>query len=379
MKKIIHILIILCTLISFNLSAEVEIDGETYKVIDPHLHVGEVGAVPLNAKKFFTEYLFMGVPYIPAIIGKVTNPYSDHIGIMGNMEIGGIDKGILLAVYTVDTTGYATNSELEGYLTDERNKDENGDQVFWGMASMNFKNYDDENIRNSRLAALETYFQQRPDLFIGLKLAHAHQGVAFNETLYQDVYEVAAKYSVPVLLHTGFSPFPGSKDTPEYYDPAYLEDVIAKYDGLDENGAPNDEKVVNFVFAHCGQGDKRSVLSALSLAEKYPNIYLDLSALKRPFLIDEDGNSVPEGQEDTVDGYDTELGQLPFVLQNIKDRGLVDRSFFATDGPQYSGMLGSYLKSFIKAIEKVGFTKTEIQKLLYDNAADLYLKDQLSR
>jgi uncharacterized protein len=374
MKKISLLLLCLIIYSVSALYAKVEINGETYEVFDPHLHVGEVGAVPLSAKKFFTEFLFMGVPYIPAIIGKVTDPYGDFIGIKGNMEIGGIDRAVILAVYSMDTTGYATNSELEGYLTDERNADSQGDPVFWGMASINFEDFDDEEIRSARLEAVESYFKQRPDLFIGLKLAHAHQGIAFNDSRYYDVFEIAAKYSVPVLLHTGFSPFPGSKDTPEYYDPAYLEDIISNYDGVDEKGDPNDEKIVNFVFAHAGQGDKRSVLSALSMAEKHQNIYLDLSALKRAFLIDENGNEVPEGEEESVEGYDKDLGQIPFVLQEIKNRNLIDRAFFATDGPQYSGMLKSYLSSFIKGIEKVGFTKEEIEKLLYKNADKLYLK-----
>ncbi len=374
MNKIFESIVFIALFVTTSLYAKVEIDGETYEVFDPHLHVGEVGAVPLNAKKFFTEFLFMGVPYIPAIIGKVTNPYEDHIGIKGNMEIGGIDRAVILAVYSMDTTGYATNSEVEGYLVDDRNTDVSGNRIFWGMASMNFEDYDNEEIHSARLEALESYFKQRPDIFIGLKLAHAHQGVAFNDSRYYDVFEIAAKYSVPVLLHTGFSPFPGSKDTPEYYDPSYLEDVISSYDGVDENGDANDEKVVKFVFAHAGQGDKRSVLSALSMAEKYGNIYLDLSALKRPFQIDENGNEVPEGEEESVEGYDKELGQIPFVLQEIKDRNLIDRAFFATDGPQYSGMLKSYLSTFIKGIKKVGFSKEEIEKLLYKNADKLYLK-----
>jgi uncharacterized protein len=371
MKKINIFLLIFLT--GFSLFGKIEIDGETYEVFDPHLHIGDFGAIPVSAKKFFTEYLFMGVPYLPAITAKVTHPYGEHIGIKSNMEMAGIDRAILLAVYTMDTTGYATNRELEDFLIDERNDDGAGNKIFWGMPSINFKNYEDESVREKRISVLESFFEKRPDLFIGIKLAHAHQGVPLNDPLYHNVYEVAAKYSVPVLLHTGFSPFPGSKDTPEYYDPAYLEDVIAAYDGYDEDGNPNDEKIVKFVFAHAGQGDKRSVISSLELAQKYSNVYLDLSALKRPFLIDENGKAVPEGEEENVDGYDKDLGQIPFVLQQIKDRGLIDRAFFATDGPQYSGRLKSYLNSFVKGIEKVGFTKEEIKKLLYKNADKLYL------
>jgi hypothetical protein len=82
-----------------------------------------------------------------------------------------------------------------------------------------------------RLAAMRSYLTARPDRFIGIKLAHAHQGVSFSDPVYQGVYQVAAETGAPVLLHTGFSPFPGTQDDPAYYDPLNLEAVVTAFDG----------------------------------------------------------------------------------------------------------------------------------------------------
>ncbi|HOW51162.1 MAG TPA: amidohydrolase family protein [bacterium] len=356
----------------FPLNAAVTIDGEEYEVIDPHLHVGEFGAMPLGGKQFLSNFIFLGAAYLPALINDVSQPYGENIGIAGNMDIAGIDTGFLLGVYT-RTVGYATNSQLETLLTDDRNDDGNGNKRFYGLASINFEGYDAPGVADTRLAALATYFDQRPDLFVGLKLAHAHMGFAFNEVLYQNVYEVAAEYQVPVLLHSGFSPFPGSEDTPEYYDPIYMEDVIARYDGLDEQGQPDaNERPVTFVFAHVGQGDKQAIKHSLELAQKYPNVYFDLSALKRPFLRDINGVDIPEEDQQTDEDYDKDLGQIPYVLTLIKDMGLIDRVMFATDGPQYAGMLKSYLDAMIKGMQQVGYTTEEMHSVLAEKAKEVF-------
>lgn len=373
--RITVLAIIFSVLFTFNLSAEIEIDGETYKVIDPHLHTGEYGAMPLKAKVNFTETIQMGVPYLPGILPDFINPYGENTGILSNMELAGVEKGILLAVYAQNTTGYAHNRYLEDLLVDERNKGADGKQALWGMVGVNFDDYENEALRAARMEAISSYFEQRPDLFVGIKLAHAHQSVPFNDPLYHNVFDVAAQYSVPVLMHSGFSPFPGSMTTPEYYNPIYLEDVIKAHDGLDENGDPNDEKVVNMVFAHAGTGDKRAVNDTLDLAKNYPNVYIDLSALSGAFRIDENGDEVPEGQENTVEGYSEEYGQILYVLTKVKEMDIADKAMFATDGPQYCGMIGMYLEKVVKVIKEVGFSKEEITKILSGNAEKVYLSN----
>lgn len=55
---------------------------------------------------------------------------------------------------------------------------------------------------------------------------------------------------MPVLLHTGFSPFPGTRSERDYYDPARLASVVEAYDGTRGAGR------VDFVLSHVGQGTR---------------------------------------------------------------------------------------------------------------------------
>ena len=206
------------------------------------------------------------------------------------------------------------------------------------------------SVREARLEALASYFQARPDLFIGIKLAHAHQAVSFDDPAYLGVYDIAAEHGAPVLLHTGFSPFPHSMTEPHYYDPASLEAVIEAYDGA--HGAPR----VDFVLAHTGQGDARAIEHSLELAGRYDNVWLELSAIHRPLLIDMDGQEV-----------DDPTPMHPYVLGEIKARDLVHRAIYATDGPQFFGKSQSYLKTIVDAMQAAGYTHDDLAAVLAGN------------
>lgn len=132
------------------------------------------------------------------------------------------------------------------------------------------------NMASQRCSADRCYFEADPSLFIAIKLAHAHQAVSFEDPIYLGVYDVAATYGVPILLHTGVSPFPNTQTEPEYYDPLTLESVIEAYDG--QHGADR----VDFILSHIGQGDARSIEHSLELTERYEHIWLEMSAINRP-------------------------------------------------------------------------------------------------
>jgi len=166
---------------------------------------------------------------------------------------------------------------------------------------------------------------------------------------------------VPVLLHTGFSPFPNTEDDPAYYDPAYLQDVVSLFDGTT---GPR----VDFVLSHVGQGDARSVEAALALAEASDNVWLELSALGRPLLIDEQGDAV----ESTDDQY-------PYVLEQVLARGLVDRTLHASDGPQLSGFVGRYLQELVDGMLAAGLSTTDIGAVLAENFFTVYARAAASR
>ncbi len=345
-------------------AARITVNGVELAVFDPHLHFGSYGQMTRKGKEFLAQSIpdFLRL-HTPPLISLGTSPWASHVGVRSQLEMAGIDHGILLATYTQRTNGYATNEQLLAALQDSRNHAKDGTPLFWGLVSINVDDFTAPGKSKLRLDALRSYLVKRPKQIIGIKLAHAHQGIAFNDTTCDGIYAVAAEVGAPVLLHTGFSPFPGSKDTDVYYNPIYLKAVVEKYTGA-AGGAR-----VDFILAHAGQGDLRSVKDALSMAKTYPNVYLDLSALKRPFLRDENGNDISAADQQT-EKYKV---QLPYVLARVKELGLVSKALFATDGPQYSGMARSYLTYFVDELKKAGFTVDEMRKILNDNAYGVFI------
>lgn len=336
----------------------VVVDGRTLPVIDMHLHAGDYATMAPSGKAFITANLPPAFAlYAPALLDLLNDPYAPHVGIAAQTALAGVDHAVLYAVYTQHTTGYFTNEALEAVLADPRNVGGDGAPWAWGFASIDFDDWD-ADLAGERVDALRSYFVAHPDRVLGIKLAHAHQQVPFTDPDFQGVYTLAGELGVPVLLHTGFSPFPGAATDPAYYDPLGLEAVITALDGA--HGAPR----VDFVLSHVGQGDARAVAHALDLASAHPNVWLELSALGRPLSIGADGQPVT-----------TTEPQYPLVLAAIKQRGLVERTLFASDGPQYSGAVRSYLNRIIAGMQAAGFTTDDIAAVLAGNFGRLYLDD----
>jgi len=326
-------------------------EDETYEVIDAHLHTGVIEQQLWSG----LTYLVNSVPppaqlYFPSSVSLVLDPYDPKIGIKEHLRAAGVSRGVLLATYTHHTIGYTTNRQLEALLTDPKNHSLNGLPWAWGMVSVNYDQFENEAVASQRLEALGSYFERQPELLIGIKLAHAHQAVRFDDPIYLGVYDVAARYQKAVLLHTGFSPFPNTQREPEYYDPASLEAVIEQYDGHHGQGR------VEFVLSHIGQGDERSIDHSLSLAERFDHVWLELSAINQPLRIDADGQELESPSPGHI-----------LTLTKIKERGLVDRLIFATDGPQYFGKSQSYLKLIMEAMRDTGYSVEERRAVLAEN------------
>lgn len=331
--------------------ADVEVSGEPVEVVDMHLHTGSWSSQPQSAKEFITSVQPPAFRlYAPAVTNALTAPYQAHVGVKAQTEWAQVDHAVLYATYTHHTVGYMTNSALLGLLVDARNVG-----WAWGFASINLDDISDPAVRASRVAALASYFESYPELFIGIKLAHAHQAVALDDEVMTDVYDVAAEYGVPVLLHTGFSPFPNSQTDPRYYDPSYLQSIVEQYDGVD--GRPR----VDFILSHVGQGDARATTSAFELAESFPNVWLEISALSGGLRIDADGNPVESTDP-----------QYPTVLAEILSRGIVGRTIFGSDGPQYSGKVRAYTQEIIDEMVSAGYTLEQIRAVMAGNFHALF-------
>lgn len=96
----------------------------------------------------------------------------------------------------------------------------------------------------------------------GLKLDPAMQGFYPDDRMAYPVYEKARELGIPILFHAGMSWQPGSRL--QYGQPLRFENVAADFPEL------------RIVLAHLAWP---WVVDAVALALKYPNLYLDTSAL----------------------------------------------------------------------------------------------------
>lgn len=336
-----------------------DLGGKSLGIVDMHLHPGRFGRVPGTAKALFANFVppFLK-SHLPAITAEGLDPWAPNLGIRAQTDLAQVDHAVLYAVYTQKTTGFMTNEDVEAIVTDPRNKAPDGLPWAFAFASINF--FDgfvradgtvDALVAARRLSALSRYFERRRDVFIGIKLAHAHQGVAFDDARFLGVYDVAAEHRVPVYLHTGFTPFPGGQNLPAFYDPLGLENTILN------------QPDVTFVLGHVGQGDARSVNHSLDLAAKHANVYLEISALARPLLVDEDGDPLQP---------DSTKPQLPWVLEQIKARGLVGKTLYGSDGPQSAGMVKTYTDLVQQTMASAGYTPQEIAAVMGGNFQRVY-------
>lgn len=102
--------------------------------------------------------------------------------------------------------------------------------------------------------------------FKGIKMLLPFRGRLLNEKKLYITYEIAQKYGVPVLFHTGYPPpgTPGTKMKLSMANPALLDEVIASFPKL------------SIIMSHCGYPWSDV---AIALACQFPNVYLDCSNL----------------------------------------------------------------------------------------------------
>lgn len=102
---------------------------------------------------------------------------------------------------------------------------------------------------------------QAPDV-AGIKLYAGYYHHYVHDRIYSPVYELAAKYEVPVVIHTG--------DT-------YSMDGLLKYSHpLTVDELAYQQRNVNFMICHLGDP---WVMDAAEVVAKNPNVYADLSGL----------------------------------------------------------------------------------------------------
>ena len=310
----------------------------TLPVTDMHLHTGDWALI-----RGSTQRVLAG--NFPFPFGLQPEGLAESVlsaeGILGELDDAGIGRAGLFAVYAPRSVGVATNAFI-----DETTKTDPDRLV--GFASLSVGDWDRQGA--SHLEALDTALSS-PRMH-GVKLAHVHQHFRMDDPRYWPIYEVAAAHSAPVYLHTGSSPFPGTRSEAPYSDPAYLEPAIKAYPDT------------VFILGHMGHdfvGDQTGELrTAVRLAADHENVYLEPSAL---------GSS----------GSDPEQIFLPEAMEAVREAGVVDRVIYGSDGPQSPGFVGRYLERTLFAMEAAGYTEEEAALALDGNFARVFGLPALER
>jgi predicted TIM-barrel fold metal-dependent hydrolase len=163
------------------------------------------------------------------------------------LDVSGLDRAVLLPIDCTSTRGapiWSNEQIAELCRMNER---------FIGFASVD-PHQPDAPAKLKR--AIE-------DLGLrGLKLAPGIQEFYPNDPALYPLYEKAQELGIPILFHAGMTWEPRAKA--EYGRPIYFEDVAYDFPEL------------KIVLAHLAWP---WVVEAVALALKYPNVYLDTSAL----------------------------------------------------------------------------------------------------
>jgi predicted TIM-barrel fold metal-dependent hydrolase len=171
----------------------------------------------------------------------------------------------------------------------------------------------------------------------GFKL-HAGVGYMPDDPVCYWVYEKAAEWKIPVMVHTG-----GAPSVPLRWEnsrPAYFASAAARY------------PEVNFIFAHCG--DVAWWQEAMQAASWLKNVHVDLSLWQKPY------KKMPKDR-------------FYQWLRNLIDHVGAEKILFATDAPYPNLMcpLKEWVKVFKEPETTIPFTAEEKALILGDAARKL--------
>lgn len=323
-------------------------------IVDVHLHPGSYDKLGPKGKEFVKSVFpvnlpdFIKVPLLRFFSSFQLNPYGAFIGIKNECRKASANNCILFATYAPETWGIEPNEDLLGYLDDSRNS-VNGETFFYGLASINVTDWNEA--KTEQLANLEAALAH-PKV-VGIKLAFAHTLTPFDATDYYAIYDVAREFDKPVYHHVGTSPLRKVSDFEDdeldyvlrTFDPVYLEDALKQY--------PD----VTFVLGHAGNDANQEgygkINEAFALAEKYRNVYIEISALGST-------RNDPDGQ--LMDG----------IFLRAKRANIVDRIIYGSDGPGSPGNIKSYKDLILQSLERVGYSFDDAQKVMADNARSIF-------
>ncbi|NVJ51243.1 MAG: amidohydrolase family protein [Gammaproteobacteria bacterium] len=323
-------------------------------IVDVHLHPGSYDKLGPKGKEFVKNVFpvnlpdALKIPLLRLFSSFQLNPYGAFIGIKNECRKASANHCILFATYAPETWGIEPNEDVLGYLDDSRNEF-NGNTFFYGLASLSvadWENNEATSLQNLRAALLH------PKM-VGVKLAFAHTLTPFDAREYYSIYEVAEDLNKPIYHHVGTSPLRKVSDFEEdeiefvlrTFDPTYLEDAIKSF--------PR----VKFIMGHAGNDANQEgydkVDEVFDLAEKYPNVYIEISALGSQ-------RSDPDGSK------------MLAILDRAKESEIIDRIIYGSDGPGSPGNTSSYKDRVIESLKLAEYTFDEAQQVMGGNARAVF-------
>ncbi len=323
-------------------------------IVDMHLHPGSFDKLGPKGKEFVKSVFpvnlpdFLKVPLLRLLSSFQLNPYGAFIGIKNECRKASANNCILFATYAPETWGVEPNEDLIGYLDDERN-DFEGSTYFYGLASLSVKEWDENksaSLDNLRAALVH------PKV-VGIKLAFAHTLTPFDDPKYFEIYEVAKEFNKPVYHHVGTSPLRKVSEFDESeldyvlrtFDPMYLENAIKLY------------PEVKFILGHAGNDANHEGYSKINevfyLAEKYPNAYIEVSAL---------GSERGDPNGELMDS----------ILLRAKSSNIIHKVIYGSDGPGSPGNTSGYKDRVIQSLERVNYSFDEAQLVMGKNARAIF-------
>ncbi|HEV2490745.1 MAG TPA: amidohydrolase family protein [Candidatus Acidoferrales bacterium] len=282
--------------------------SDTGAVIDIHIHI---------------QPLHMFKPHALALIQKGRKDYaevekysSDPKAFLNFLDEAGIERAGLINYVSPDVIGFPpdVNDWIARYCSADPSR-------LLAFGSVHPKYVPDAGAEVDRLAKIGIR---------GLKVHPAHQ--LFAPNAYRNglgplaaMYERAQANSIPVMIHTGTSIFPGARNL--YAQPMLADDVAVDYPNL------------VIILAHGGR--PLWMNEAFFLVRRHSNMYMDISGIPPQKLME----SFPRLEE------------------------IADKVLWGTDwpGPGVPGIRGN-----VERFRGLPISAAAKQKILYDNAARLF-------
>lgn len=331
--------------------------GESIEVIDIHSHIGDTKTMGPLGKEFLYSTLPRWLPKklkdwsLEAMANLVLKPYTPMFGVKQECYNAGLSMCGLMAVYAPLTWGTVTNDEIIDVLRDQKNRGPQGELwYFFGHASVNVHRFPEH--ADEELAQLRQSLQH--PMMKGIKLAFVHNELPMDDVNFDGIYEVAAEFGVPVYHHIGSSPLRKMKDfktddeRKKYLrssDPSALEWAIARH------------PTVPFILGHMGFDFNREGFDftddVYHLAQKYPNVYLEISAFG-------------------LSNYDPEGKFMDAALNRLQDLNLLDRTLYGSDASGQPGAVKAYVQLTLASMKRVGLTPEEARAVMSLNSRRLF-------